>query len=90
VALERWEEVPEKDLVRIYAAILVERPGQKKILVGREGQQIKGIGTAARLDQEEFLGKRVYLDLQVRLEPDWLEDQGVLASLDRDLDSRLS
>jgi GTP-binding protein Era len=90
VALERWEEVPEKDLVKIYAAILVDRPGQKKILVGREGQQIKAIGTAARLDLEEFLGKRVYLDLQVRLEPDWREDPGVLATLDRDVDIRLA
>jgi GTP-binding protein Era len=90
VVLERWEEEEGSDLVKIYAAILVERPGQKKILVGHQGQQIKAIGTAARLDLEEFLGKRIYLDLQVRLEPGWREDKGVLATLDRDVDNDLS
>ncbi|HEV7517867.1 MAG TPA: GTPase Era, partial [Thermoanaerobaculia bacterium] len=90
VVLERWEEEEGSDLVKIYAAILVDRPGQKKILVGHQGQQIKAIGTAARLDLEEFLGKRVYLDLQVRLEPGWREDRGVLAALDRDVDTQLS
>ncbi len=86
VILERWEEEEERDLVRIYASILVERPGQKKIVVGRQGQMIKNIGTAARLDLEEFLGRRVYLDLNVRLEPDWRENKAVLASLDREVD----
>jgi GTP-binding protein Era len=90
VVLERWEEEPGNDLVKIYAAILVDRPGQKAILVGHQGQQIKAIGTAARLDLEEFLGKRVYLDLQVRLEPGWREDKGMLATLDRDVDTDLS
>ena len=67
--------------MRIYASILVERPGQKEIVVGRQGQMIKAIGTAARLDLEEYLGRRVYLDLNVRLEPDWREDKALLASL---------
>jgi GTP-binding protein Era len=86
VIIERWEEEGEKDLVRIYASILVDRPGQKKIVVGRQGQMIKAIGTAARHDLEEYLGRRVYLDLNVRLEPGWREDRAVLASLDRDVD----
>ena len=86
VVIERWEEEAEKDLVHIYASILVDRPGQKKIVVGRQGQMIKAIGTAARLDLEEYLGRRVYLDLNVRLEPGWREDKAVLASLDRDVD----
>jgi GTP-binding protein Era len=85
VLVERWEEEPERGLVRIYASILAEKPGQKKILVGRQGSMIKAIGTAAREDLEEFLGRRVYLDLQVRLEPGWREDRGLLASLDRDV-----
>jgi GTP-binding protein Era len=89
VIVERWEEEAEKDLVLIYASILVDRPGQKKIVVGRQGQMIKAIGTAARHDLEEFLGRRVYLDLNVRLEPGWREDQAVLASLDRDVDLNL-
>ncbi|HEX6902317.1 MAG TPA: GTPase Era [Thermoanaerobaculia bacterium] len=86
VILERWEEEEERDLVLIYASILVERPGQKKIVVGRQGQMIKNIGTAARQDLEQYLGRRVYLDLNVRLEPDWRENKAVLAALDRDVD----
>ncbi len=86
VVLERWEEEPDRDLVRIYASILVERPGQKKIVVGRQGQMIKAIGTAARLDLEDYLGRRVFLDLNVRLEPDWREDKALLAQIDRDVD----
>ncbi|HSF42467.1 MAG TPA: GTPase Era, partial [Thermoanaerobaculia bacterium] len=78
VVIERWEEDKEKDLVRLYATILVERPGQKKIVVGHQGQMIKAIGTAARHDLEEFLGRRVYLDLHVRVEPDWRENRAVL------------
>ena len=83
VVLERWEE---GDILRIYASILVDRPGQKGIVVGRQGAMIKAIGTAARLDLEEYLGRRVYLELNVRLEPDWREDQALLAQIDRDVD----
>ena len=89
VAIERWEDDEARNLVRIYANILVERSGQKKIVVGRQGQMIKAIGTAARLDLEQYLERRVYLDLNVRLEPGWREDKGVLASLDRDADLEL-
>ena len=86
VAIDRWEEDAERGLLVLYASILVERPGQKKILVGRQGQMIKAIGTAARHDLEEFLGRRLYLDLQVREDPDWREDRAILARLDRDTD----
>ena len=86
VVLERWEEPTEGEILRIYASILVERPGQKGIVVGKQGSMIKAIGTAARLDLEEFLGRRVFLDLNVRLEPDWREDQALLAQIDRDVD----
>ncbi len=86
VLIDSWEEEEGRDLLRLYASILVERPGQKRILVGRQGQMIKAIGTAARHDLEEFLGRRVFLDLQVRLEPGWREDRALLARLDRDLD----
>jgi GTP-binding protein Era len=79
-------EAKRLGLVRIHASILVERPGQKKIVVGRQGQMIRAIGTAARLDLEQFLGRRVFLDLHVRLEPNWREDRVILAQLDRDVD----
>ncbi len=89
VVIDRWEEDPDRDLILIYATILVDRPGQKAIVVGRQGQMIKAIGTAARLDLEKFLERRIYLDMNVRLEPGWREDQGILASLDRDVDLNL-
>lgn len=85
VLLERWEEDPDSGLVRIYASILAERPGQKKILIGKQGSRIKAIGTAARKDLEDFLQRRVYLDLQVKLEPDWRESRKVLRELDREV-----
>lgn len=86
VKIESWEDEEDRPLTRIHATILVDRPGQKKIVVGRQGQMIKNIGTAARLDLEEYLGRKVFLELYVRVEPGWREDQAVLASLDRDVD----
>lgn len=85
VVVDRWEEPAGRDLTRIHATILVERPGQKKIVVGKKGAAIRAIGTAARLDLEEFLGRRVYLELFVRVEPHWRERRRVLAALDNQL-----
>jgi GTP-binding protein Era len=85
VLLERWEDPGAERALRLHAAILVERESQKKILVGQAGSKIKEIGTAARLDLEEFLGRRVFLDLHVRTERDWRENPRLLAELGRDL-----
>jgi len=81
VVVEGWEESP--DLVTIHASILAERPGQKKILVGAKGRQIKAIGTAARRDLEQYLERKVYLDLKVRVERNWRENPRILSELDR-------
>ena len=67
VVVDRWEE--EEGLVKIYASILVERPGQKSIIIGKGGRMIKAIGTDARIDLEEYLDSKVYLDLHVKEEP---------------------
>ncbi|HUP41883.1 MAG TPA: GTPase Era [Thermoanaerobaculia bacterium] len=85
VVVEAWEDEPERPFTRIHASILVERPGQKKILVGRQGAMIKRIGTAARHDLEAFLERKVHLDLHVREEPDWRENRRVLADLEREV-----
>ena len=85
VVLEQWED--EKGLLRIHASILVEKNGQKKILVGRRGERIKSIGMAARKDLEEYLDRHIYLDLRVRLESGWRESSRILADIDRDLHS---
>ncbi len=82
VVIEAWQERSE-GLVAIYASALVEREGQKKILVGARGQTVKAIGTAARHDLEEYLERRVYLDLKVRVEKDWRENPRILSDLDR-------
>lgn len=88
VVVDQWEEREERDdgsgghLVVIHASILVERPGQKKILIGAGGRTIKAIGTEARHELERFLDSRVYLDLHVKLEKDWRENQRVLDRLE--------
>jgi GTP-binding protein Era len=84
VLIERWEEDEEKDLLRIWASILVEREGQKKIMVGSGGQRIKAIGIAARADLEEFLERHVFLQLHVRVEERWRENARILAQLERE------
>ncbi|MDA8020089.1 MAG: GTPase Era [Thermoanaerobaculia bacterium] len=92
VLIESWEEKSDDeepnldegpDLVVIHASILVERPGQKKIVVGSKGNTVRSIGIAARHDLEEYLGCRVYLDLKVRLEPRWRENPRILTELDK-------
>ncbi|MDH3253806.1 MAG: GTPase Era [Acidobacteriota bacterium] len=85
VLIDHWEEATEGDLTRLHASILVERPGQKAILIGRGGTTIKKLGTAARLEIESFLGRRVYLDLRVKLEPRWRDNRKLLANMDREL-----
>ena len=85
VVIERWEEDESRNLTKIHASLLVEKPGQKAILIGRQGVTIKKLGTAARLDLEAFLGRRVYLDLNVRCQPKWRESKRLLGDLDRDL-----
>jgi len=65
-------------LVRIEASILVERPSQKGILIGRGGAMLKAIGSAARREIESFLGTKVYLGLFVKVREGWREDQAVL------------
>ncbi|GMV44145.1 MAG: GTPase Era [Myxococcales bacterium] len=78
VEVEAWEETDT--LVRISAAIHVERETQKKIVIGAKGARAKAIGTAARLDMEAFLEKKVFLELYVRVEEDWTQKR---RSLDR-------
>lgn len=82
VELESWVE-REDGLLAIYASVLVERESQKKIVIGRGGAVIKSIGTAARLDLEDYLRQRIFLDLQVRVARDWRQDERVLERLDR-------
>ena len=85
VVLEKWVEDPESSRLRLYATILVDKPGQKGIVIGRGGSRIKEIGTAARLDLMEFLERPLHLELNVRHEPGWRENRRVLGELDREV-----
>ena len=61
----------DRDVVRIRANLLVQRDSQKRIVIGRGGEMIKRIGSAARPKIEALLGRRVHLELWVRIEPRW-------------------
>ncbi len=84
VLLEEFDEEERKDgFVRITASIIVEKPGQKRIVIGRGGQMIKTIGTRSRKDIEKLLGvRKVYLELQVRVVPDWRNLENLLNRLE--------
>lgn len=73
VETESWEE-QEDGSVRISQIIYVQRDGQKAIVLGRGGQMIKAIGTAARLELEEITEQRVHLSLFVKVRENWLDD----------------
>jgi GTPase len=81
VVVDRFEEADAKGLMRLYCSILVERESQKPILIGRGGEMIKRIGTAARRDLEAFFDARVFLDLRVKVKSAWREDDRLLDEL---------
>jgi GTP-binding protein Era len=82
VMVDSWEEEEATDLVRIQASIFVEKASQRAILIGKQGQFIKKIGTEARSEIEQLLGKRVFLELQVRVREDWRMNPRMLQELD--------
>jgi GTP-binding protein Era len=82
VSVDRFEEDEEKNLIRIWATIVVERDQQKPIVIGKGGEMIKRIGTEARVDLESILGAKVFLDLHVAVHERWREDERFLGDLD--------
>lgn len=80
VIVEQYEEEPK--LVRIAAAIFCERESQKPILIGKGGQMLKKIGTDARKQIEAMLGKKVFLELFVKVRPGWRESKQFVDELD--------
>ena len=81
VTIESFKEHPEKNLVVIQGTIHVEKDSQKKILIGKGGQRLKKIGETARKEIEAFLGKKVFLELWVKVERDWTRDPRALDEL---------
>jgi GTP-binding protein Era len=80
VVIEEFEE--GEKLTRVAATIHCERDGQKRILVGRQGQMLKKIGTAARQEIVKLVGTRIYLELYVKVSPAWRDSQAFLEELD--------
>ena len=83
VIVDEWQE-PEKDegTVRIFATIMVDGESQKPIVIGRGGKMLKAVGTVARAQIEGMLGRKVFLDLHVKVRPGWREDPPVLDQLE--------
>jgi GTP-binding protein Era len=83
VVIDKFEEPgPEtNNLMRLYCTIVVDRESHKPIVVGKGGEMIKKIGTAARLELEQFFGTRVFLDLHVRVKTEWREDDRALSDM---------
>lgn len=79
VEVEEFKE--DNGLLRISAAILVERNGQKKMVVGAGGDRIKKIGTEARKDMEKLFDSKVFLKLFVKVKAGWSDDARALKSL---------
>lgn len=82
VLIDKFQEPTDDDhMTRIWATILVERDSQKPIVIGRGGEMIKEIGSAARHEIETFLQNRVFLDLRVAVKEQWREDERTLDQL---------
>lgn len=79
VEIEQFEESGK--IVHIGAAIYVERETQKPIIVGKKGDRLKGIGTAARLDLERLMARKIYLELWVKVKKAWRENKDILLDL---------
>ncbi|NAW66799.1 GTPase Era [Photobacterium halotolerans] len=81
VDIERFDYNPETDGFDINGLILVERKGQKKMVIGKGGEKIKTIGREARLDMEDLFERKVYLELWVKVKSGWADDERALRSL---------
>ena len=83
VEIERFEDTAD-GRTEIDAVIWVEREGQRKIVIGAAGEQLKAIGRAARLELNAALGRRVHVTTWVKLRKDWTDDEAMLRQLGHD------
>ncbi len=79
VIIEKYVE--EENIIRINAAIIVDKDNHKAIVIGKGGEKLKQIGTEARLDLEKLLGTKVFLELWVKVKSGWADDKAVLKQL---------
>jgi len=91
VVIEEFKE--KKDLISIRAEIFCEREAHKRILIGKNGEMLKKIGSYAREDLEKFFGIQVYLNLWVKVKENWRDSDFLVANFGydkKDLDQRFS
>jgi GTP-binding protein Era len=81
VVVDQFDESERDRLLRLYCTIWVEQESQKPIVIGRSGEMIKCIGTDARKDLEAFFDTKVFLDLRVKVNADWRNDERTLDQL---------
>lgn len=79
VEIEKYEEL--KKITKIYAIIWVERSSQKNIVIGKQGELLKKVGTDARVDIEKLIDQKVYLQLWVKVKKGWANSERALQSL---------
>lgn len=80
VRVDSWED--EEGILRISASLIVEKPGQRAILIGKGGQFLKQMGIDARKEIEELLGKKIYLDLHVVARDNWRMNPRMLQEME--------
>jgi GTP-binding protein Era len=78
VIVDQFDESEREQILRLYCTIFVETESQKPIVIGRGGAMIKRIGTDARRDLEAFFETKVFLDLRVKVNPDWRDNERAL------------
>jgi GTP-binding protein Era len=81
VGVDQFDETERERLLRLYCTIYVETESQKPIVIGRGGDMIKRIGTEARHELEAFFNTKVYLDLRVKVDADWRDNDRTLDEL---------
>ena len=79
VEIEKFEQ--EDDLSRIHAAVIVDKPAHKAIVIGKGGERLKRIATDARRDMEQLFGGKVWLETWVKVKSGWADDERALKSL---------
>ncbi|MCE5310823.1 MAG: GTPase Era [Acidobacteriales bacterium] len=80
VLVDKFEETPR--ITNIAATVYVERVGQKAIVIGAKGSMLKRVGTSARLEMESLFGRKIFLELFVKVQPGWRENPEFLNAID--------
>jgi GTPase len=78
VVIDKMERRQDKDVIHVMATVIVERDSQKGIIIGKQGSMLKEIGKLARIDIENLLGSKVFLELWVKVQKDWRNKMGQL------------